>query len=104
MLYVYGMISKYQAVLLKYRLCRQLYWFRLDLPSGHNYITISKHRNGNDNFQMARMNGEMREFEDIDGLRDEAARTKVCAHAHGRMDEIEWGTERNGRGRGPFRS
>lgn len=27
---------------------------------------------------MARMSGEMREFEDIDGLRDEAARTKVC--------------------------
>ncbi|CAM9789148.1 unnamed protein product [Pylaiella littoralis] len=26
--------------------------------------------------KMARMNGEMREFEDIDGLRDEAARTK----------------------------
>lgn len=30
---------------------------------------------------MARMNGEMREFEDIDGLRDEAARTKVHMHA-----------------------
>ncbi len=38
--------------------------------------------NDNDNVQMARMNGEMREFEDIDGLRDEAARTKVCVRTH----------------------
>lgn len=32
---------------------------------------------------MARMSGEMREFEDIDGLRGEAARTKVCVVCDG---------------------
>ena len=43
-----------------------------------NTTNNDDYNNDNDNIQMARMNGEMREFEDIDGLRDEAARTKVC--------------------------